>query len=68
VIAKQGDVQELYEQIVDTAHSRGAFSIYRAVFADDSTMLKMLLDKFLPHGTRQRCFDANSEAIRMITQ
>jgi HNH endonuclease len=64
---KQGYVQEYCEEIVEGAHSRGAFSIYRAVFADDPIMLKMLLDKFLPHGTRQCCFDADGMTLSDIS-
>jgi hypothetical protein len=56
---KHGDVQEYCEEIVEGAHSRGAFSIYRAVFADDLEILKMLFDKFLSHGIQQCCFDAD---------
>jgi hypothetical protein len=67
VRSKQGDVQEYCEEIVEGAHSRGAFSIYRAVFADDPIMLQMLLERFTVHGTRRDCFDTGGVTKQKIS-
>lgn len=52
---KGNDSEELREQIVETAHKGGHWSIWMTIFKDDSDMLKRFIEKF--PGTCRECFD-----------
>ena len=56
-LAKQKNNVSLREQIVDTAASRGMFSIWWTVFVGDVDMRQRLRKAFV--GTHAASFDAN---------
>lgn len=53
----QNDIDELREQIVETAQANGYWSIWMTVFEDDPDMCRRLIEAF--PGTCKDCFDAN---------
>lgn len=63
-LAKQEDNQLLREQIVDTAASRGMFSIWWTVFADDTDMRRRLRKAFA--GTHADSFDENENPVPRV--
>ncbi len=60
-LAKQKNNVSLREQIVDTAVSRGMFSIWWTVFADDVDMRRRLRKAFV--GTHAASFDAKENPV-----
>jgi uncharacterized protein (TIGR02646 family) len=56
---KSNNSPEVRELIVDNAISRGMFSIWWTVFADDVDMRRRLREAFV--GTANNCFNANEE-------
>lgn len=52
---RRADSQEMREQIIETALTRGGFSIWFATFANDVDMQRRLIDAF--PGTAIQCFD-----------
>ncbi len=54
-------IDEMREQIIDTATSTGFWSVWMTVFADDVDMRQRLISEF--RGTSKECFDAATEAI-----
>ena len=58
---QRNDTPEMREQIVDTATSRGFFSVWMTVFREDSDMLLRFIDAF--PGTSRFCFDPQGRPI-----
>lgn len=57
----QENTERMRKQIIRTAISRGFFSIWMTVFADDPDMKRRFIDAF--PGTCKSCFDAMGNAI-----
>ena len=58
---RKNDTPEMREQIVDTATSRGFFSVWMTVFREDRDMLLRFIDAF--PGTCRSCFDRQGSPI-----
>jgi uncharacterized protein (TIGR02646 family) len=57
-------IDEMREQIIDTATSTGFWSVWMTVFADDVEMRRRLIDAFC--GTSKNCFDENTQSVQRI--
>jgi len=58
---KRNDLEDLREQIVETAYAGGHWSIWMTVFKDDSDMLNRFVEKF--PGTCRECFEGAGAPI-----
>ncbi|MDY6805035.1 MAG: HNH endonuclease [Cyanobacteriota bacterium] len=58
---RRNDTPEMREQIVETAASRGFFSVWMTVFREDRDMLLRFIDAF--PGTCRSCFDGQGQSI-----
>ncbi|MGB4497224.1 MAG: HNH endonuclease [Methylococcaceae bacterium] len=54
-------VDEMREQIIDTATSTGFWSVWMTVFANDVEMRQRFITAF--RGTSSNCFDATTQAV-----
>jgi hypothetical protein len=62
---KRNDTVELREQIADTVHDNGAFSIYLAVFESDKDMRLRIVERFnnVERSLRRNCFTSGGDII-----
>jgi uncharacterized protein (TIGR02646 family) len=58
---KNNDTQSMREQIIDTATTRGFWSVWMTVFRDDTDMLERFINAF--EGTCRLCFDDQFQLV-----